>query len=855
MVHYMPLWLYLLDSLIFTALLVFLFFTLIIKRGLQKKVRLLLDTNGAEQYGSPPVISNRVLLFYSDYVEKLSRVYGRNLPLLTGLDELWLEKLRLRPGRKNMLRLLTYVPEKSLFDVLQAALAKTSLQKDFVRWMKTSGELMILKKIALSGKGRPFNGKKAAVFFRDDMETLVEMASDPLWQCRFFAISILVHDSSRTGDHILRKGFQDSHSRIRTTLIDTYQSDDRDFLYGQLRECFLDDPVFEVREHAKTRINREFQDLYAVVPEELSLLQKLHLVELLHTESAHDENIGISFLTSGSRELELYAARYLSKTGTLSRLLKTADPGDRENFNRSYTLLNTAVRAHCTDFLKEITQTDAPGPLLLASRFLQNDGTRLLITPLLEKAAALYRQNPPSPVLKELYANALTSACRRGNDKVLLTLGQELVRQKYSQEIQALLLPELPLRGDTIFIPVIIDFLKDPKYPAGETLYRTLIRFSSSSVIPQMLSIIQSSPETVATAIKKRALLVLGKMENGCCMQHILENLPILSLAEAKAFTLVCIRETEELFDTRALLLLSSHDAAVRSRLIATLPADHLKQFIPALVTSLQDSDPEVRAACVWAFSRYGDTALLKKCAFLLQDPVERVRKETARALCLSSGGLGLTMIKKTLFDKTSSLPVKEAIISGLGEAGTPEAFTILTGALTDTCELPEGMEAALANFDTEPQIRQMFKLVDTVPPASRPILRRVLNNLGTKAEKTAVEILHTRDSLLRNHAVDVLESSGFVDRTVRRLGHRDPAERLRAAEMLSLLGTKKAYRGLMGAAKDPVEKIRIEVIKAVDRLDAPEGRTLLEELKNDPDRKVRRYTLWALERAEAKEL
>ncbi len=855
MVLHIPLWIYLLDIIILAVVILLLFSAFIMKRRIHRKIRTALDTwrEGTE----PPVITlpQRSLLFYADYIEKLSRLYGQNLPLLTGLDELWLKKLKTRPTRKTMLRLLKYVPEKSLFDVFSAVLAKKNLEKSFLRWIETSGEFMILKKIALSGNGKSFNGKKAALFFKNEIETLIEMTSDPLWQCRYFAVSILVHDPSNKGDNVLRKSFYDSHSIVREVLINTYTSTDREFLYTKLLDCFLNDPVFTVRRNAKNRIDREFEDLYTVQPEDLSPVQKLHLVELLHTDSVNDENIGMSFLKSGSRELELYASRYLSRTGSLSRLLKNANPGDAENFDRSYRLLRTAVQSNCADFLKEITQTDNPGSLLLASRFLKEDGSRLLITPLLEKAAALYRETPHSPLIKEIYTNALVCACQRGNDKALLKVSEELVKQKYSRGIQEFLLPELPERGDALFTPLLLEFLKDPDYETLDRLIAALIRFSTSSVIPELITIIRSDDTLCPAEIKKRALHVLGKTEAEHGIQYILENLPLFSLKEAKELTKILIHHTPEYFDERAQQLLSSHDSGIRSRLIAALPEDHKKKFIPSILSALKDSDPEVRISCVWALVLYRDKKLLKECVPLLHDPVESVREETAKAVSLHGGKEGIAHIQKILFDKTASSSVKRAILTGLGNAGTDDAFALLTAKLQEPCELPDEMVSALVNVKTETRIKTLFELLDSVPRSTQPILRKALTILGPETEKTAIALLLEKNTALKDYAAEMLEKSGFVDRTVRVLGHRDPEERYRAAELLSSIGTKKAYRGLLAAAKDPVEKIRITVIKAVDRLNTREGKALLEELKNDPDRKVRRYTLWALERAEAKAL
>jgi Mg/Co/Ni transporter MgtE len=48
---------------------------------------------------------------------------------------------------------------------------------------------------------------------------------------------------------------------------------------------------------------------------------------------------------------------------------------------------------------------------------------------------------------------------------------------------------------------------------------------------------------------------------------------------------------------------------------------------------------------------------------------------------------------------------------------------------------------------------------------------------------------------------------------------------------------------------------VRTYVVKALDELNSDRGKELLEELKNDPQKKVRTYTSWALERYTARRL
>jgi HEAT repeat protein len=56
-------------------------------------------------------------------------------------------------------------------------------------------------------------------------------------------------------------------------------------------------------------------------------------------------------------------------------------------------------------------------------------------------------------------------------------------------------------------------------------------------------------------------------------------------------------------------------------------------------------------------------------------------------------------------------------------------------------------------------------------------------------------------------------------------------------------------------AARDPDEEVRIQVIKALEKLETKEGRNILTALEGDPDRRIRKYTHWALERLKAKAL
>ncbi len=798
-------------------------------------------------------LSGRTLYLFSEYIEKLSRLYALNLPLLTGLYNIWLKKFKKHPGRKNLKRILAYAPEKALFDIVNGVIRKPRLKKFFDEWVTESGEFMILRKTAISGNGRHFDGQKALALFKDDIEQISEMMSDPLWQCRFFAASILVHLKDNSQIRLLKEAVNDSREEIRILLINMFNPEDRDFMYGKLKDLFLNDPVYRVRKAAKERIDRDFADLYSVDPKNLALVQKLHLIELLNTNSKIDENIGLDFIKEKSSELQLYAARYLSGTGTLKRMFLEADLGDMENFERILSLLQTAVRYGVTDFLESAESAENPASLLIASRFLKDEGNRSLITPLLKKASAIYAGNPSDPHLEELYLNALSCACFRGNDESLKLVNNEIVSFCCSEKIQKAVIPLLPERGDWIFIPALINFLEDPEYPAREVLIKTILRFPPSMYVPELLSVIRDS--SYGYLIKTSSLQILGRLKDKSGIQYILENLPLLSIKDAGEYAGYIFENTPDFFNERAELLLSSGDEKIRSRLIAALPKKEIFHFMDRIISALSDSSPAVRIAAVKAVAASGDSRAAEECFTLLHDPVEEVRIESAKALGREGRKNGIEHLKSLLFDSTETGGVKKAVIKGLAYGGSTEAFAVLTEKLYENNELIEETVEALCSFNDVDYIRKLFQLMVDAPPKVRPNFMKVLRKIGQKAEIIAGKILLEKESPLKEYAVEFLDNSGIVETTARRLSHRNPEERYRAAEFLSLVGSKKAYRSLVTAAKDPYKKVRIEVIKAVDKLNCPEGDAVLNELKEDPDKKVRKYTVWALERAAAREI
>jgi hypothetical protein len=126
---------------------------------------------------------------------------------------------------------------------------------------------------------------------------------------------------------------------------------------------------------------------------------------------------------------------------------------------------------------------------------------------------------------------------------------------------------------------------------------------------------------------------------------------------------------------------------------------------------------------------------------------------------------------------------------------------------------------------------------------------------MGERSEEAVRDLLHEDIPSLRPFLNEILESTGYVESRIRMLNHRDPKIRRDAADFLSSVGSAAAFRGIVLAARDPDEEVRVKVAKALERLATKDGEEILHTLEEDPERRVRKYTHWALERVKAKKL
>ncbi len=799
--------------------------------------------------------SDRIKLFFGSYIEKLSISYGLNLPVLLGLDDLWINLIKKRGNKKEIVRVLKYSPDKSLFTIMTTVLKKPGLRPVLSEWIDKSGEFLVLRKIALSGNGEEFDGKGALKFFSNNVDEINEMMGDFEWKSRYFAVNILIHDKGERSRKAVWESFRDPSVLVRITAVRLFNTVNREKLYKILESLILNDPSFVVRKAARERITRDLQDLYKIAPFELEITQQLHLIELLNPESKQDENIAIEFMKTGNKELELYASRFLSNNGSLRRLFLSADPGYAKGFEDTYSILQIAVGVDCTTFIDLSDNNILPGSLLLASRILIRNGNRNIITDLIQKVINLSRNRESIHPYREIYENSMLCTCKRGNDAALILLNSEIKRRKYDYKFQEWILDKLPKNRENIFVPTLLDFLKDEKYKSKVELKKALIQFPVFTVLPEIIDILRSENDKLSHSIRMEAIKLLGALQLPHCTQYILENLSILPLEEAKQYSQLLIENDTQTFRDKVKNILSFGDAASMAHLIAALPETECKSFLPEIKQALKNSNPDVRVAAVWALTDYNKGEFLSSCFKLLRDPVEHVRKEVGKTLGIIANPETILVLKQTLFDKNESLPVKSAVLHGLAVSDSKVAIDIILSKLEENIELVEESIITLSKKDSQEEVIKILNFMDKTTPVIRENIIKAIKLMGDKVETIIEELLFKESKILHKHAVSILEDSGIIDLRIRQLAHRNPIIRKKAAEFLMMAGTKAAYRGIILAAKDPAEEIRIQVVRALDHLNSPLGLPILEELKNDPEKRVKKYTLWALERYEAKKL
>ncbi len=778
------------------------------------------------------------------------RESGKN----TEAAEALLQRLHRRPTAKMARQLLAHIPDTALFTIFISALDNKKIADELIRWIDQSGDMFVYRRLALSGKGETFNGQEACSLFSEHLDRIREMTGDPEWPARYMAVKILLHDSGERSKRAVRDMWHDPHTLIRKTLIEEFTpsgEEESEALYTRLIQFITNDPVFEIRRAGKKRIVSDFSGIYQVDYSDLAPEQILHHIEQFDPESSEDRNSALEFLLEDNLELRFAAARFLEQAGSLDTLFTEVDFADKDTLKRNKTLLKNAVEVNCDNFLEKVKETDNPASLLLAAQILTEQGKSAYIPPLAEH---VFSRTVTVPDEKQLFEQTVYSIKERGPEAAVRRMTEELSLRRSREEDAALILENLSGFYPFVTAPVLIDLLKDPHFKQREKLHEAFLRVDPSYYLDELFSVLKSGRDAYSHSVRISCLLLLGKLKLSYCMQFLLEQMPILPFAEARDFSIHLKDYDSKRFQKRVLDLMQNDDGKVKAALISAVPASGNKEFLEPIREAVGDADPEVRRAAVWALLEYGDQRSVKGSVDLLRDPVERVRIEAARALGSKGKPSILNSFSDILSDPNEVKSVKLAALEGLSASKEKNSVDLLVEQLKDRGEeLTEQTIEALSTKTDKDLVKPLVTHLKDAEPELRDKISEAFKRMGEQAETPLLELLREDIASLTPHITYVLEQTGRVEQTIRKLNHRDAEVRREAADVLSRIGTTSAFRGIVLAARDPDEDVRVMVTRALERLNTESGNEILEELKNDPEKRIRKYTLWAMERITTK--
>jgi HEAT repeat protein len=743
------------------------------------------------------------------------------------------------------------------FQMFLAAPGKAGWKRALLAMLKTDGE-KIIRGLAASCRGEEFDGEKAFALLGNHAGLLRELTGETEWYVRYFAFRILLADSDPRTVRGLEEGLLDPHPLIRKIIAGGIPAgEQRERSFGLLWERLSGDPVFEVREAAKNRIKKDYGDLYNPRGGN-GAEETARILELLDPASREDRAFALEYLESDDKELRYHAAAFLEKCGILDRLLRENSLDDPEGIKRNERLLRKAAEVKVTGFLSRIPgdfsaaaspPRDTGAALLVASRLLaEGKGTQGNLLALARGVFGFFSERKPEGPCREIYT-LTAGAVSSGGGEALSLLLRELERREHDADFLELLLPALPRNAEHFFLPVLFRFLEDPAFPARETLIAVLGNFSPDSLLPEMFKILNTGRK-YPRAVRISALRILGSCRLPYCLSRVLESLPALSREDQKNFAAALDSCPPDMLEEKASALFRSPDGQIRAGLLTVLPLVKSVRFIKEARNCLRDADPDVRIAAIEALLEYGEIKLLNQETSMLRDPVERVR--VAAASCIARHGGATETLKAILEDPNETDTVKRSIIGGLGNAENAESLEILASVLERGEEFAAAASEALALRNNRNDLKRLTGIFRDASPAFRERLVSVFKKAGKDAEEEILAVLREDIASLKPFFAKILEETGYVGSAIRRLSHRNAQTRREAAAVLSLLDTLPAFRGLVLAAKDPDQEVRILVVRALEKLKTAEGRETLEKLQEDPDGRVRKYTAWALERLDA---
>ncbi len=804
---------------------------------------------GDELFEFPDTVEKqkqRMTGLITHFLDETDAARAREILYRTGLASEWVERLAGSADKRHFQNILRYSIHEGFFHCFKYALERKKWRRHLIRWLDEHSEQLPLQTIARSSNGESFDGKKAYALFEDKKEEIKELLADPDWKGRYFALKILL----AAGDPGIGKMpaglFDDPSPAVRKTLVLEYKTEDQEELRKPLFTLLLKDPNPDVRREALKRYRQAFTDLPEINIKTLAHQEVIHLIEALRPQNRDDEGIAAMLMLEDNSEIQYHAARYLEKSGTLSRFCTRLDMADPEDFQRKTTILKNAARVGVTGFIRKCVLAGTRESLTLAAGLLNEAGDVSQLGTLLKMSI--------DHSFDEAYRLTVEAIIKRGDRETRRLVCDEILRNMSQTKTLVNLVKAVTPADDPMYIDPLLTVL-EARDDLTELTRKALLTKNGDALVERLITIIKGEDSPGKMNLRIQSLFLLAQMKKEYCLSFLFEHLPVLPVAFVSRFADILAGYPKKTVKDIIGYYLNRVDGELRAHLIALIPALKLTEFLGEVRKAQEDADPLVRIASTFALVDMDDTRSFSQALALMRDPVEEVRNQVAFAL----GGTGrkdiLRQMARVFYDKNEVDSVKRAIIRGITESKTPQATDLLIDFLQKEKSFSSQILSCLETHTAKKNIEVLIDRMKDGSESLKESIAAVFGRMGMQARPALIGLLESELSSHKAYASDILDKIGATEAEINKLKHRDPVVRREAAEVLSLIGTIKAFRGLVMASRDPDQEVRINVVRALEKLETKEGKAILKALNEDPDAKIRKYTQWALERLKAKEL
>lgn len=771
----------------------------------------------------------------------------------TGVAQQWVHRLRRRPRRILFEQVLRHGVREGFFACFRYALEKKNYRKRLNRWMDENRIQLPLISIAHSTEGEQFDGGLAYQLFRNKLEEMKDLLGDPDWRGRYVALKVLLNDQREQTRTRLFDLFHDPHPLIRKSMVEEYPLQDADTAGRVYFDLVLNDPHPAVRRSAREEFRRRFDQVPDLDLETLHNEEIVHLIEVLNPDREEDEARAADLLLHRNAEIRYHAAHFLDMSGALHRFCVKLDMADSQDYRRKTAMLKNAAHAGVTGFLKKCLYTGSRESLLLVSEILVDRGDMSLAGNLIRLAR--------DRSFHDVYRMAVRAIVKRGTTDERMLLREELY-DHLRGDLFPVLAEELVPLNDELYIEPLLEALEKRETHA-ELIRSCLSTKDREALVTRLVEIVKNgdllgSDKSVQPSqrhLQVQCLLLLAEMREEYCLAFLIEHLPLLPVDKVAEFARAAASFPRDALRRIVTYYLGRTDGQIRANLIALIPRIGIPDFLDQVRSALGDADPVVRIASVFALVEMEDTRSYEQALQLLRDPVDEVRCEAARALGRTGRKSVLDKMRQVFFDTNEVHQVKRALITGASASGKHLATNLLVDFLERERPYASLIMDELRGHVGRKNVQVLIDRMKDGGSALKKDIGEIFTRMGPACKPSLLELLEPSLSSYGEYAGKLMDESGGTDEEIVKLKHRDPMVRREAARLLSLIGTEKAFRGLIVASRDPDQEVRVHVVKSLEKLETPEGEAILRSLEDDPDPRIRKYTHWAMERLRAKEL